>query len=75
MVCPVAVADVHLCSVHYFCTTSMSSVAVKGIVVCTDVLSTCQLSVGPIGVQLSAVMVNDVCLLAVWFVHQSASID
>ena len=75
MVCPVAVADVHLCSDHYCCTTGMSSVAVEGVVVCTDVMSTCQLSVGSIGVQLSAVKVNDVCLLAVWFVHQSASID
>ena len=75
MVCPVAVADVHLFSAHYCCTTSMSSVAVKDIVVSTNVMSTCQLSVEPIVVQLSAVMVNDVCLLAVWFVHQSASID
>ena len=75
MVCPVAVADVYLCSAHYCCTTSMSSVAVKGIVVSTDVMSTCQLSVGPIVVQLSAVMVNDVYLLAVCFPHQSASID
>ena len=75
MVCPVAVADVYLWSAHYCCTTSFSSVAVKGVVVCTDELSMCQLSVGLIGVQLSAVMVNDVCLLAIWFVHQSASID
>ena len=65
MVCPVVVADVHLCSDHYCCTTGMSSVAVKGIVESTDVMSMCKLSVGPIGVQLSAVKVNDVCLLAV----------
>ena len=59
MVCPAAVADVHLCSVHYCCTTSMSSVAVKGIVVCTDVMSMCQLLISQhpsIELEFSAVL-------------------
>ena len=44
-------------------------------IVSTDVMSMCQLSVGPIVVQLSVVMVNDGYLLAVQYSHQSASID
>ena len=62
-------------SVHYCCTTSVSSVAVEDMVVSTDVMSTCQLSVSHVEVQLSAVMINDGYLLAVQFSHQSASID
>ena len=62
-------------SVHYGCTTSVLSVAVEDMVVSTDVMSTCQLSESPVVVQLPVVMVNDVNLRAVWFSHQSASID
>ena len=46
-----------------------------GIVVSTDAMYTCHLSVGPVVVQLSVVMVNDVYLLVIRFSHQSASID
>ena len=61
--------------VHYCCTTSVSSVAVGGNDRERDVMSMCQLSVGPIVVQLFVMMVNDGYLLAVWFSHQSTSID
>ena len=75
MMCPVTVANVHLCSVHYCCMTSVSSVAVGGNCCERVAMSTWQLSVSPVVVELSVVVVNDVYLLAVQFSHQSASID